>query len=190
MSSPYIVLISGANRGLGKGLLELYLARPNHIVIGANRNPDHSTSKALFDLPKGEGSRLVVVKLDATVESDAADAMKELQSQGIDHLDTVIANAGAATSMPFVRDVTVAEIQATININVFGVVLLYQAALPLLEKAKSPKWVTMGSGAGSITAQPPIPNASYGASKSMVHWLTKRMNGEEPRLTAFVLHPG
>lgn len=36
---PTIVLITGANRGLGKGLLKRYLALPNHTVIAANRDP-------------------------------------------------------------------------------------------------------------------------------------------------------
>ena len=35
-----------------------------------------------------------------------------------------------------------------------------------------------------------MPNAVYGTSKSAAHWLTKRINGEEARLTAFVLSPG
>ncbi|OTA81436.1 hypothetical protein M434DRAFT_211063 [Hypoxylon sp. CO27-5] len=74
--APTIILISGANRGLGKGLLQRYLAHPkNHIVIAANRNPAHPTSQALFDLPRGEGSSsLIVVKLDAAVETDASES--------------------------------------------------------------------------------------------------------------------
>ena len=52
-----VVLITGANRGLGKGLLERYLGQPNHTVIAANRNPDHPSSKELGDVPKAEGSR-------------------------------------------------------------------------------------------------------------------------------------
>lgn len=42
--APIIVLITGANRGIGKGLLEKYLARPNHTVIGTVRDPDHESS--------------------------------------------------------------------------------------------------------------------------------------------------
>ena len=49
-----IVLITGASRGIGKGLLELYLAKSNHTVVAANRNPNHTTSKALADLPKAD----------------------------------------------------------------------------------------------------------------------------------------
>ncbi|KAG4032636.1 hypothetical protein MFRU_006g01060 [Monilinia fructicola] len=93
-----IVLVSGANRGIGRGLLELYLLKPNHIVIAANRDPNHPSSKALAGLSTAEGSSLIVVKVDATVPTDALKAVKQLESQGIHHLDVVIANAGACYS--------------------------------------------------------------------------------------------
>ena len=88
-SKNTVVLISGANRGLGKGLLELYLAEQNYTVIAANRDPNHATSKALFDIPAGKGSKLIVVKLDASVPEDAASAVAEIKKQGIEHLDVV-----------------------------------------------------------------------------------------------------
>ena len=67
--APTIVLITGANRGIGKGLLELYLLKPNHLVIAANRNPEDPTSKALAELPTANGTSLLVVKNDATVRT-------------------------------------------------------------------------------------------------------------------------
>lgn len=153
--APTIVLISGANRGLGKGLTERYLARDDHTVVAAVRDPDHPTSKALADLPKGKQSRLVVVKIDSTAETDALEAAAQLPAQGIDRLDLVIANAGVARSFPKVSEVEIAEIQAHITPNVFGVVWLYQATLPLLQKSAQPKWVTMGSTAGQLEVRLP-----------------------------------
>ncbi len=146
--APYIVLISGANRGIGKGLLEIYLAKSDHIVIAANRDPEHPTSKALADLPKGAGSRLIVVKIDASIESDAFAAVEKLAAEGIDHLDVVIANAGVSYIWPKVSDLKIADLQGHLVPNVFGVVWLYQATLPLLEKSTDAKWVTIGSSAG------------------------------------------
>ena len=150
-----IVLISGANRGLGKGLLELYLARPNYIVIAANRDPEHPTSKVLSDLPKGAGSRLIVAKVDSSVEKDPFEAVKALGAEGIDHLDVVIANAGVSYIFPKVSDLKIEDLQGHLTPNVFGVVWLYQATLPLMLKSKSPKWVTMGSTAGGLTVSAP-----------------------------------
>ena len=152
--APAIVLITGANRGIGKGLLELYLAKPNHIVIAANRNPNHQTSKSLLELPKAEGTTLHVIKIDATVSTDPANAVKHLVSLGIDHLDVVIANAGIAYTWPKVSDVKVEDLQKHTIPNTYGIIWLYQATLPLLKnlkKSKSPKWVSIGSSAAFIT---------------------------------------
>ena len=148
--APTVVLISGANRGLGKGLLELYLAKPEHTVIAFNRDPSHASSKALSELPTGSGSKLIVVKSDATVETDPLEAVKELEKQGIDHLDLVIANAAVGSIYPFVKDIKIVDLQAHLEANVFGVVMLYQATRPLLLKAETPKYVTMGSSAGCL----------------------------------------
>lgn len=153
--APSIVLISGANRGLGKALVERYLARDDHTVVAAVRDPAHPTSKTLADLPAGQHSRLLVVKIDSTVEADAMKAVEELSARGIDHLDLVIANAGVARAFPKVSELKVTDLQAHITPNVFGVVWLYQAALPLLRKSAQPKWVTMGSSAGQLEVRLP-----------------------------------
>lgn len=76
---PTIVLITGANRGLGKGFLERHLATPNYTVIAANRNPEHFTSKDLGNLPKALGSSLIIVKVDSASRSDALGAVDELR---------------------------------------------------------------------------------------------------------------
>ncbi|KAK3619209.1 hypothetical protein LTR56_024169 [Elasticomyces elasticus] len=92
--SPTIILVSGANRGLGKGLAQLYLARPDHTVIAANRDHSSSSSEALSELLTGAGSRLIVVKVDALAETDAGKAVKTLTTKhGIDYIDIVVANA-------------------------------------------------------------------------------------------------
>lgn len=36
----------------------------------------------------------------------------------------------------------------------------------------------------------PFPNAAYGPTKAMAHWLTKAIHIEEPELTAFPIDPG
>ncbi|KAE8318508.1 NAD(P)-binding protein [Aspergillus transmontanensis] len=174
--APTVVLITGANRGIGKGLLELYLTKPNHTVIAANRNPDHPTSKALADLPTAEGTTLRVIKIDATSAIDSVNAAKELTSQGIDHIDILIANAGIALSWPKVSEVTIEEIQKHVDTNAYGFIRLYQAFLSLLKASHDPKLVTIGSSSAFLTV--------------MQHWYTKAISVEEPWLTAFPIDPG
>ncbi|RFU78089.1 aflatoxin biosynthesis ketoreductase nor-1 [Trichoderma arundinaceum] len=174
------VLITGGNRGLGLGLVKSFLSQPNHVSI---------TAKPL-QLP--DGSSVIIVKYDAGVEQDAFDVAKELKEKhGVDHLDIVVANAGISKSYPLVKDVQRADIQDHINVNAYGVVSLYQATRDLLEKStKKPIFTTIGSGAGSLGRQPPVPNAAYGPSKTIVNWYGVRINAEDEWLTAFVLEPG
>ncbi|KAK5045356.1 hypothetical protein LTR84_009219 [Exophiala bonariae] len=148
--SSTVVLISGANRGIGKALLERYLVRPNYIVVAANRNPEHISSKDLTKLPKHSDSQLIVVKVDGTSEHDSANAVKELEKEGIKYIDLVIANAGVASSFGKVSEISIIDVKATFEPNVYGVVRLYQAVLPLLLRSKAPRWATVGSVAGSI----------------------------------------
>ncbi|KAI6091879.1 NAD(P)-binding protein [Hypoxylon rubiginosum] len=188
--APTVVLISGANRGLGKGLLARFLARPNHIVIAANRNPSHPTSKSLATLPKGRDSRLIVIKIDATIESDASDGIKQLRAQGIEHLDVVIANAGVSYAWPKVSELTTVDLMGHLTPDLLGVIWLYQATFSLLKKSANPRWITMGSVAGKFQEQPDVANTAYAIPKAAAHWVTKRINQEEDWLTATVIHPG
>ncbi|KAK8043464.1 NAD(P)-binding protein [Apiospora rasikravindrae] len=188
--APTIVLVTGASRGLGRGLAQRFLAKPDHVVIAANRAPSGAATATLQDLPQGEGSRLITVKLGSAVQADGIEAVKTLQQQhGIDSLDIVVANAGISEVYPVVAAMDASDLQRHITTNVLGVVWLYQAVLPLLHKSPNPRWVTMGSSAGSLE-QPPIPNGVYGPTKAMAHWYTKRINAEEPAVTAFVADPG
>ena len=149
--SPTIVLVTGANRGIGKGLLQRYLAKPNYTVIGTVRDPNHESSKALADLPKAKGSSLIVVKLDVTNKADALAAVEQLEAQGIDHLDIVIANAGVCYAWPKVSEVKVEELEGHYVPNVHGLIFTYQATLPLLKKSKNGKWITIGSCSAWLT---------------------------------------
>ncbi|OQD91549.1 hypothetical protein PENSOL_c052G00168 [Penicillium solitum] len=200
--APTTVLITGANRGIGKGILELYLQKPNHTVIAANRDPSHPTSNALADLPKAEGTTLEVIKLDVLSPTDPAAAVKTLAAKGITHIDILIANAGIALSWPKVSEVKVEDIQKHVDVNVYGFIRLYQAFRPVLKEAQAPKLVTIGSSSAFLTypvdnSPPaisrnfiPLQNAAYAPTKGAQHWYTKAISAEDPWLTAFPLDPG
>lgn len=168
--APLIVLITGGNRGLGQGLIKLFLSQPNYVspsslaedqaylrthaqtVIAAVRDPNHATAQALADLPKGAGSTLITVRYDASSEQSATDVVSELQAKyGIAHLDIVVANAGISKSWPLVKDVKRADIQEHVEVNVMGVVSLYQATRELLQRsADGPRFVAIGSMGGAL----------------------------------------
>ncbi len=122
-------------------------------VIAAVRDPDHPTARALADLTHGPGSTLIPVQYDAGSEQGAADAVAHLRGKhGVDHLDIVVANAGICKQWPLVKDVKRADILEHFEVNVLGVVALYQATRDLLQRstANNPIFAPMGSMAGSL----------------------------------------
>lgn len=100
----------------------------------------------------GQWSRLIIVKIDALVESDARDAVGKLTAEmsGVDNIDIAIANAGVANNYPKFSELKASDFTAHFTPNVLGTVWLFQATWPLLSKSKTPIWVTIGSDAGCI----------------------------------------
>lgn len=121
-------------------------------MIAANRDPEGSSSRALANLPKGEGSALIVAKYDAGTEQDASDLVSQLQQKhSVDHLDIVIPNAGIANEFPLAKDVKRSAVLEHIHVNTFGALSLYQATRDLLQKSsRGPVFAAIGSGAGSL----------------------------------------
>ncbi|KAH7127910.1 aflatoxin biosynthesis ketoreductase nor-1 [Dactylonectria estremocensis] len=197
MSAPSSYLITGANRGIGKGFVQRILQKPSTTVVAAVRDPSHPTSKALADLPKGPDTKLIIVKLDAAVETDAARAVAQLREQGVTYLDIVIANAGIAQGGTSVRKTSVSNALKHFSVNAIGPLILFQATADLLKASKidSPRFVAISSFIGSIGSQEifsnfPETSSPYGASKSALNWFIRLLSFEEPWLTSFVIHPG
>lgn len=166
-------------------------------MIAAVRDPESSSSKALYDLQQGEGSSLIVVKIDSSSPTDAKEAVTLIQSKhSIDALDMVIANAGICQIWPQVHEAGLSDMREHFEVNVLGVITLFGAMRPLLLRAStttSPaKFITLGTSAGALGKMEaiPVPNAAYGPSKAALHWVTKKIHLENPELVAFPVNPG
>ncbi|KAI1470848.1 putative aflatoxin biosynthesis ketoreductase nor-1 [Daldinia caldariorum] len=187
------ILITGANQGVGRALVEAYLSCPNKTVIGAVRNPETTTLKSI---KPAEGSRLLVVKIEATSETDPAKAVEEIKAAGIDSLDVAIAVAGINPSSAFaeVKDIDVDALRNIFDVNTFSFVRLFKAVHPLLKASTaSPKLLAISSNASQIVEmEPTIPVrvGAYGASKTALNYLVRRAHFENPWLTAWVMNPG
>jgi len=90
-SSNTVYLITGANRGLGLGLVTALLKRPNTIIIAGVRDVTSSSSQALLSLHTAEASKVVLAHIDSNDQRSAELAVKGLED--IDKIDIVIANA-------------------------------------------------------------------------------------------------
>ncbi|KAL2847044.1 NAD(P)-binding protein [Aspergillus pseudodeflectus] len=190
-----IYLITGANRGIGRGLIAALLSRPNITVIAAVRNPDAESSTSLAALPKAPESVLIIVQIDSQSPTDAATAVETLQTtHNITHIDVVIANAAVGNDYSPVRSVPLSVVREHVETNAYGPLVLYQAVYPLLIKSAKPIFVGVGSAMGTIGAmeQRPFPSAAYGPSKAMLHWIVRKIHFEEAEsgVVAFVADPG
>ncbi|ROV97794.1 hypothetical protein VPNG_08641 [Cytospora leucostoma] len=189
-----IVFITGANRGLGKGFVQKYLSRPNTTVIGSVRNVASSDAQIPQSLPKAEGSKLILVKIENTSDTDAKDAVASLKSHGIESLDIVIANAAWANPTAYVpvAEMKTSDLIDHVNSNSGGVIRLFQATLPLLKKGTNPRFLALSTGLASFGMQEhiPFPSSSYASSKAVVNFLVKRIHLENEDLIAFVVNPG
>ncbi|KAH6679895.1 aflatoxin biosynthesis ketoreductase nor-1 [Plectosphaerella plurivora] len=197
MITPSSYFITGANRGIGKGFVQRILQKTSTTVVAAVRDPSHPSAKALADLPKGPDTKLIVVKLDSAVETDAAEAVAEIRKQGVTFLDVVIANAGIAKGGNSVLNTTAANARKHFDVNVLGPLTLAQATADLLKASPTgtPKFVAISTIIGSIGSQElfhlfPKTSSPYGGSKASLNWFIRLLSFEEPWLTAFMLHPG
>jgi norsolorinic acid ketoreductase len=174
--------------------LATILARPNSTVIAAVRDPQATVSQGLNDLPKGEGSSLHIVKIDLTVTTDPAAAVKTLEAAGITTIDTIVANAAIADTADTVLGTSTEDVSRHLDTNVISVLALFKAFEPLLRKAqnKNPKFIALSSNLGSIGLAPYIPGPwfCYGITKAALNYMIRRVHVENDWLTALVLQPG
>ena len=163
-------------------------------MVAAVRNPSGKEAQDLKSLPRSEGSQLLLIKIESTSETDAVEAVKSIQSQGVSHLDVVIANAGIFKTEAFleVAKMKTSDLTEHVDVNVNGPVRLFQATLPLLRAAKQPKFVVISSAVSTITNAEYIPYTvtSYGASKAALNFLLRRIHIENPNIIAIAFHPG
>jgi NAD(P)-dependent dehydrogenase (short-subunit alcohol dehydrogenase family) len=169
------------SRGASETAVGSAFAGANAVVTGAGQGIGAAIAKALAD----EGARVVLNgRRPATLESvcaqinadggeaefcagdvtDAAHLAKLMElgggSRGV--LDILINNAGIAGPTAPLAEVTLADWNETIAVNLTGVFLACQAALPYLERAESGKIVNIGS----VTGKQALPNRTpYAAAK-------------------------
>jgi NAD(P)-dependent dehydrogenase (short-subunit alcohol dehydrogenase family) len=184
------ILITGANKGLGKHAAERLLA-DGHDVWLAARDPSRARETA------GElGGRYVV--LDVTDEASVRAAAATVEAGG--GLDVLVNNAGIAGARRPVEEVTAEDIREVYDVNVFGPVRVLRAFLPLLARSESPVVVNVSSGLGSLAdaANPEstyfsLVNPAYCSSKAALNMLTIqyakafpgiRINSVDPGFTA------
>ncbi|KAG8979575.1 hypothetical protein FRB94_011596 [Tulasnella sp. JGI-2019a] len=185
-ASQTVYLISGANRGIGLGLVESLSKDGSNIVIGGTRHP--SKSSGLNDLAK-ERSNVHVVKLTSADVSDNKAAAKSIEEK-FGRLDVVIANAGISNDYTRALDVSIEQVDEHYKVNTIGPLVLFQAVGPLLLKSPNPKWVLISTAAASLGAPFPLLVTAYGASKAAANFINTKIHQEHENLVVLTISPG
>lgn len=181
-------LITGANKGLGFESARRLIALGQTVYVGArDRERGEAAAKRL-------GARFVQLDVtdDASVNA-AADWLKR-EAGG---LDVLINNAGIAGGRVAPPDVTADETRAVFETNVFGIVRVTHAMLPLLRGSKNPVIVNVSSGLGSFDLvhdasriESKVVALAYCSSKSAVTMLTVQYAKALPEMRINVVDPG
>ena len=187
-SSTTVYVISGTSRGIGLGLVEQLVSRPDTFIYAGARNV--SKAEKLQQLAK-QHSNLRVVKLNAESDEDHAALSRQLEAEA-GRVDVLIPNA-AMVVYEKTGEISLHNVRSQFEVNFLGPLRLFQSLLPLLIRSSNPRFVPISSVAGSITLQPRMavaPVAAYGASKAALNLLVTRIHVEHTNLTAFIIHPG
>ena len=187
LSSPetnFVALVTGANKGIGFQIAKA-LAEKGYVVYVGSRN-----------LQKGQeaateiGGKAQALQLDVTDNSTITKAVSKIQGD-FGRLDLLVNNAAISNTGLRGRNLLEAlsdqrasvasleEVRAVWETNVFGVLAVSQAFLPLLKCSSSARIVNVSSALGSLTLNMDTSNPHrqmfdmvYGASKTALNGLT------------------
>ena len=137
-----VFLVTGASRGLGRSIVTAALAAGHRVVAGVR------DIRALDDLVVPDGAALVPVALDVT-DADAARAAVRTAVDRFGRLDVLVNNAGYA-NLASIEDVDPDDFRAQVETNLFGVVTLTQAVLPVMREQGAGHVVQVSSVGGRL----------------------------------------
>ena len=183
MPEPPVALVTGANKGIGLQIAKDLAAEGFIVLVGSRSLENGETAAKSID---GEAR---AIQLDVTDQASIAAAADRIRND-FGRLDVLVNNAGishAPTPDRSLEDIVQAgrmsvasleEIHTVFDTNVFGVIAVTQAMLPLLKDAPAARIVNVASSGGSLTlnSDPTNPHRSmfgtYSASKAAANAVT------------------
>jgi NAD(P)-dependent dehydrogenase (short-subunit alcohol dehydrogenase family) len=161
-------LITGSSRGFGWELAKAAAAHGDNVVATARR------PEQLDELVRGYPERVRAIPLDVT-DAQAARAAVQTALDEFGALDVVVNNAGYATSAA-IEEMADDEFRAQIETNLFGVVHVTKAALPVFRKQRSGHFVQFSSIGGRVGGTPGM--GAYQTAKFAVEGFSEVLNAE------------
>lgn len=181
MSSFKVWFITGSSRGFGRSLAEAVLAHGDRLVATA-RKPEQ-----LNDLVERYGKNIRAVALDVTNPEQARAAISTAV-EAFGSIDVVVNNAGYA-NVASIEDASEEDLRAQIETNLWGVIHVTRAALPILRKQRSGHIIQFSSVGGRIGT---VGLAAYQTAKFAVEGFSEVLSHEvEPLgIKVTIIEPG
>lgn len=187
MPTERIALVTGANQGVGLEVATKLAAHGVTVYVGSRDLARGETAAAAI------GAGATALQIDVTDLGSIAAAAEQIRAEH-GRLDLLVSNAGISntrtgTATPgemaassTASTASLDEVRAIWDVNVFGVLAVYQAMLPLLRESADARIVNVSSGVGSLAsnADPTFPYRSiygpgYAASKTAENAMTLAM---------------
>ncbi|HLK72577.1 MAG TPA: SDR family oxidoreductase [Streptosporangiaceae bacterium] len=170
-----IALVTGANKGIGLETARQFGARGFTVLAGARDSERGLEAERTL---RADGADVRFVPLDVTGDASVREAADWIERE-YGRLDILVNNAGIALGNP-PSETDLAVMHEVYEVNVFGVIRVTNAMLPLLRRAPAARIVNVSSEVGSISAQtdPASPLAgipaslAYPSSKSALNMIT------------------
>jgi len=184
-------LITGASRGIGRGIALRLAERGYALTITSRRAAD---LEALVPDLHAAGAPRVVHHAADLADRDALTSIVDAHRATFTTMDALVLNGGVGTAGP-IDTYPLRRLDRTIEVNLTSAFVLVQCALPLLRAAaganptRGAKVVALASITG-VYAEPGL--AAYGATKAALISFIETLNAEEsPRgVTATAIAPG
>ncbi|MES9990854.1 MAG: SDR family oxidoreductase [Candidatus Thiodiazotropha sp.] len=174
-----VVLVTGANRGIGKSIVEEFLRAGASKIYAAARNPE-----SIKPLSDAYGERIVPLRIDMHDPGSINAAAKQA-----DDVEIVINNAGMLNIANPLASNAVAAMQDEMEVNVYGLMRMAQAFAPILKANGGGALVQLNSVASMKNF---VDFATYSASKAASYSITQGLRDQlrEQGTQVISVHPG
>ena len=181
------VLVTGANKGIGREVARQLAKRGFHIFIGAR---DSKAGRAAAGDLANEGGQTTFLKIDVSDDASVKAAAREFAKQS-DHLDVLVNNAGIIVDGDDgILKISDDIFRRTIETNTLGELRVARAFEPLLSKSKSPRIINVSSGGGQLTDGADGWAPAYCISKTALNGVTSQLAAALPKFAINSVCPG